>query len=210
MGLGAAVRHRLGRFEIPAAEAYRAVTVNLDDLAATIASLGPVKRILEIGCGEGSMGERLTTVFPDADYLGIDLIPHVGRLYRGDPTRATFRTLLSSDLLAAKPDPFDLVVVVDVLHHVPDGDRAALLADAAALTAPGGLVAVKDWERGHTLSDLIVYIACRHIAGDPNTRFMRAQEFRELVRSGLPGFEQAVAARIPPRRNNLLIAMRRR
>ena len=208
MGMGATVRHRLGRFEIPAAEAYRAATLNLDDLAATIASLGPATRILEIGCGEGAMADRLTRVFPAAQFLGIDPIAEPGRLFRGDRSRATFRRMLSSELLTQCPDPFDLVVIVDVLHHIPDEHRRGLLSDAAALTTPGGLVAVLDWERGRTLSDAFCYLACRWVANDPNTRFMTGEEFRDLVRTGLPEFELAVATRVPPRRNNLLIGMR--
>src|SRR4051794_25701463 len=123
VGFGTAVRTRLGRWELPAAELYRSAFINLDDLAASLASLGPVKRILEIGCGDGSMADRLCAAYPDAEYLGIDIAPNPGRLFQGDRSRATFRSVLSSDLLAEKPEPFDLVAVVDVVHHIPEDLR---------------------------------------------------------------------------------------
>ncbi len=197
------------RLEGPAAEAYRSVFINLDDLADTLASLGPATRILEIGCGDGSMADRLCAVFPQAEYVGIDVAPEPGRRFTGDRARAEFRSILSSELVAEHPDPFDLVVVVDVLHHVLDGDRAALLADAASLTRPGGIVAVKDWERDRSAAHALCYGADRYVSGDTTVRFMAGDELRGLVRSSLTGCEPLLEARVPPRRNNVLFALRR-
>lgn len=209
MGVGETVRRRLGRLEGPAAEAYRSVFINLDDLAEMVASLGTPARILEIGCGDGSVADRLCSVFPQATYLGIDVAPEPGRRYTGDRSRAEFRSIVSSELLAEGPDPFDLVVVVDVLHHVLDGDRAGLLSDAAALTSSGGVVVVKDWERDRSVAHMLCYGADRYVSGDATVRFMPADELRSLVHSELDGFEPVIEARIPPRRNNLLLALRR-
>ncbi len=39
---------------------------------------------------------------------------------------------------------FDVVTVVDVLHHVPARAQAAVIAQAAAKVRPGGLLLVKD------------------------------------------------------------------
>jgi 2-polyprenyl-6-hydroxyphenyl methylase/3-demethylubiquinone-9 3-methyltransferase len=208
--LGTAVRTRLGRWEIPAAELYRSAFINLDDLAASLASLGPVKRILEIGCGDGAMADRLCTAYPDSEYLGIDIAQSPGRLFRGDPSRATFRSISSSDLLAERPEPFDLVAIVDVIHHVADDLRAAVLRDAAELTASDGLLAVKEWERGRGLAHVMAYTADRYISGDNTVRFMEPAELRSLIRETVPSFSVVCEARIPPHRNNILLALRRR
>lgn len=209
MGFGTAVRHRLGRWEAPASELYRSAFINLDDLAASLASLGPAKRILEIGCGEGAMAERLCQVYPDAEYLGIDISGQPGRMFQGDRSRATFRTMSSTELLAESPGTFDLVTIVDVVHHVSDDLRPQVLRDAAALTAPDGLLAVKEWEQGRGIAHLIAYTADRYVSGDAEVRFMPSAELRELVASALPDFRLVCESRIPPRRNNLLLAMRR-
>jgi 2-polyprenyl-6-hydroxyphenyl methylase/3-demethylubiquinone-9 3-methyltransferase len=209
MGIGTAVRHRLGRFEIPAAEAYRNRFIDLDSLATTLASLTGAKRILEIGSGDGSFGERLVKAFPDATYVGIDVAETTGRLYRGDPARATFRAITSSDLIAEDPEPFDLVTIVDVVHHVPEELRIPILADAAKLTAPGGMVAVKDWERGRGLAHVMAYTADRYVSGDKTVRFPSREELRQMIDTGLPDFRVVCETRIPPRRNNVLYALRR-
>jgi 2-polyprenyl-6-hydroxyphenyl methylase/3-demethylubiquinone-9 3-methyltransferase len=132
-----------------------------------------------------------------------------GRLYRGDPARAQFRSMLSSDLVAEGPPPFDLVAIVDVVHHVPEPLRVPILGDAVALLAPGGMIAVKDWERGTGLAHLAAFTADRYVTGDKNVRFPSREELRATVDAGLPGFEIVCETRIPPRRNNVLYAMRR-
>jgi 2-polyprenyl-3-methyl-5-hydroxy-6-metoxy-1,4-benzoquinol methylase len=209
VGIGTAIRHRLGRWEIPAAEAYRNAFINLDDLATTVRSLTAAKRILEIGCGDGSFGQRLCAAFPDAEYLGIDIAPNPGRLFRGDERRAQFRTMTSGDLVAEGPPPFDLVTFVDVLHHIPEAARVPVLADAAALTAPDGTIAVKEWERGRGLSHLAVYHLDKYVTGDRDVRFPTRAELGSMFEAGLPGFALVCEARIPPRRNNVLCALRR-
>jgi 2-polyprenyl-6-hydroxyphenyl methylase/3-demethylubiquinone-9 3-methyltransferase len=209
MGIGSAVRSRLGRFEIPAAEAYRNRFIDLDSLATTLASLTGAKRVLEIGSGDGTFGERLVKAFPDATYVGIDIAPAPGRLYREDPARATFRSITSSDFLAEHPDPFDLVTIVDVVHHLPEELRVPILRDAARLTAPGGMVAVKDWERGRGLAHAMAYTADRYVSGDKTVRFPDRGELQRMIETGLPDFQVVCESRIPPRRNNVLYALRR-
>lgn len=209
MGLGTAVRTRLGRWEVPAAELYRSAFINLDDLATSLSSQVPAKRILEIGCGDGAMADRLCTAYPDAEYLGIDISPNPGRLFRGDRSRATFRSVYSSELVAEQGPQFDLVAIVDVVHHVAEDIRAAVLRDAAALTAPGGSVAFKEWERGRGVPHLMAYTADRYVSGDTTVRFMDPAEIRGLARTNLAGFSLISETRIPPHRNNVLLVLRK-
>lgn len=208
-GLGVRVRRRLGRWETPAAEAYRAAFINLDDMAATVASVTTARRILEIGCGDGSVADRMCQVFPDAEYVGIDVTPDPGRRYRGAPERAVFRSMYSSELLSESPEPFDLVLVVDVLHHVDDGAREALIGDAMAMTKPGGCVVVKDWERNRSLAHALTYGADRYVSGDKTVRFMTPSELRGLVLGACPDWHLVCEARVPPHRNNLLLVLRK-
>lgn len=209
VGIGTTIRHRLGRWEIPAANAYRSRFINLDDVGRTIASITQAKRILEIGCGDGSVAEVLCREFAAASYVGIDISPVPGRLFRGDRARAEFRSLTSRDFAAESPDPFDLVIIIDVVHHVPEHLRLPILRDAAALAAPGGMVVVKEWERGRGLAHLAAYTADRYVSGDKTVRFLASDELRHMIAGGLPGFEIVCEARIPPRRNNVLLALQR-
>jgi SAM-dependent methyltransferase len=210
MGLGYAVRSRLGRYEPVVSETYRAAFIDLAGLADTVVSLAPhASRVAEIGCGDGSVASALVPRMPAVEYVGVDLAPSPGRLFSGDRSRATFRTQPSAELVATAAGSFDVVLVVDVAHHVPDGQRLPLLTDAARLVRPGGLLVFKDWERGQGLAHLLAYISDRYVSGDRTVRFMPYEELHELAAAAAPGFELVVECRVPPRRNNVLIALRR-
>ncbi|GAA2130132.1 hypothetical protein GCM10009760_02250 [Kitasatospora kazusensis] len=209
MGFTTAVRRRLGKYEVPAAELYRSVFIDLDDMATTLLSLSRPKRILEIGCGDGAVAERLVGALPDAEYVGIDVMAEPGRLFRGDRARAEFRSVYSHDLRAEGPALFDLVLVVDVLHHVPPAHRDALLHDAEAMLAPGGTLIVKEWERRQDLAHLMAYTSDRYVSGDKNVDFADREQLHAIVSRALPDFSVVCETRVPPKRNNILLALRR-
>lgn len=201
------MRTRLGRFERPAAEAYRRVFVDLDFLADRIADHEKPDRVLEIGCGDGAMADRLTTRFPDAEYIGIDVCPAPGRRYIGTDQHATFRQATSPQLRAETPEPFDLTVLVDVLHHIPDEtDRETVLADAAALT--GGTIVVKDWDAQPSLAHGLQVVADRYLSGDRTVRFGSLDYLLDLTARALPGWRLVWLETVPPWRNNIAAGFR--
>jgi SAM-dependent methyltransferase len=209
VGIGTFVRHRLGRLEIPAAELYRACFINLDQLGARVATLREPKRILEIGCGDGALAQRLTAACPAADYLGIDPAPTAGRLYRGDPARAEFRRQDTANLVAGQPDPFDLVVIVDVLHHIPAAARPTVLRHAAQLTAPGGLLLIKEWAKDRPVFGRLAYWADRYVTGDRDVDFMTEDQLATLLSDTLGEFTRTAHRPIPPWRENILFTLER-
>lgn len=91
--------------------------------------------ILEVGCGFGRIGEILVREFPDASYHGIDLSPDqvagASRRLRGADAFVEVSSL--EDFRAAHdrsvtPEPYDLVVAVEVLMHQPP-DRVAAFVE---------------------------------------------------------------------------------
>jgi 2-polyprenyl-6-hydroxyphenyl methylase/3-demethylubiquinone-9 3-methyltransferase len=211
MSIGTAVRARLGRFEQPVAEAYRAMFIDLDDLARQAGAVAPgARRILEIGCGDGSVADRVVRTHPHARYLGIDVSAAPGRRYTGAPDRATFVTMTSGQLRATEPVPYDLVLVVDVLHHVHDlHDRAALLADAAALLAADGTLVVKEWARGRHPAYFAGAVADRYVSGDRDARFMDRAELSALLAAAVPELAVATSSSVRPWSCNMLVTARR-
>ena len=210
MGMGTYVRHRLGRFEIPAANLYRSVFINLHSLADQIAEVAPAKRILEVGCGDGSLAQQLSNVYPDANYLGIDVAPTAGRLYRGDPDWAEFRTVSVQELVAEDPEPYDLVLLVDVIHHVAVPIRDEVLSCSAALVREGGHLMVKEFERNRGPYYRLTYAADRYITGDKGVRFLTLPELRVMVdNTRRMGFAPPRGCRVRPAHNNVLLDLHR-
>jgi 2-polyprenyl-3-methyl-5-hydroxy-6-metoxy-1,4-benzoquinol methylase len=210
VGFGVAVRARLGPLESPAAEAYRSIFIDLRRFADSLAARRSTERILEIGCGDGSTADQLCRAFPTAEYVGIDIAPDPGRRCQASSGRTSFHSITSSELRRTGPRPFSLVVLVDVLHHIPcEADRRAVLADATAMTAPGGTLVIKEWSGHRSLGYGLAYAADRYVSGDRDVRFSTEAELMNLVEDALPGWTVAWRDVVRPWANNIVLALER-
>ncbi len=99
------------------------------------------RRILDAGCGTGSMLSWLQR-FHGATVIGIDLSCHALAFCRRRGHRALAQC--SVLLLPFRAQSFDLVVCADVLQHLPDppGDAAAL-AELYRVLRPGGSLYIR-------------------------------------------------------------------
>jgi SAM-dependent methyltransferase len=167
MPIGPLIRRALGSYEGAAAEGFRRVFVDLDDFIARLQEWVPNPgRILEVGCGEGAVAEPLAKAYPASAIIGSDICPTVGRLFRGDRSQMTFLQTPVEQLASARPGFFDLVVLCDVLHHVPPSRREGLLRAVAQTMAPGGKLVVKDWLPSHGPIHWLCSFTDRYITGD--------------------------------------------
>jgi len=101
-------------------------------LAVTVAEYfirGPIRTVLDVGCGEGAWLPHLRAMRPRVAYTGLDSSDYV--VERFGPTRnirkATFGDLPSLDL-----GVYDLVVCSDMMHYVPDAQLRAGIPTLAA------------------------------------------------------------------------------
>lgn len=150
-------------------------------------------RFLEVGCGDGLTLVTLAMAYPDSQFVGVDLSQ--AAIARGNVIRAKLGlenlTLLDVDLLTWDPGevPFDFVVAHGFYSWVPYVVRDRLLALCNQLLAPAGIAcisynALPGCHMRRMLWDMLKF----HSEGvqDPSARVARAQEFLELLKSGLP------------------------
>ena len=96
--------------------------------------------VLDVGCGDGFVGEQLQAVFGARELVGIDIHLPPGRC--GKLQSVPGRTIERYQSLNAIGDRrFDLVLALDVIEHVAD-DRALLRSIAAGHLQPGGAILV--------------------------------------------------------------------
>jgi 2-polyprenyl-6-hydroxyphenyl methylase/3-demethylubiquinone-9 3-methyltransferase len=208
MPLGPAVRRLFGRHEHRVAALYRAIFVDIDAYARQIGDWVPAaRRILEVGCGEGAVTERLVQLYPDADILAIDITPRVGRLFRGPHDRVAFRQITVQQVAADRPGAFDLVILSDVLHHVPAAMRGELLAAVRATVAPGGALIFKDWERTAAPIHWLCHAGDRWLTGD-RVRYLRRPEAERLLADAFGRPAVVARAFVAPWRNNFAMLAR--
>ncbi|MEV8427716.1 methyltransferase domain-containing protein [Streptomyces chartreusis] len=113
-------------------------------------SLKPHMRILDVGCGPGTITADLAALVPDGQVTGVDRAP--GILEQARATAAG-RGVPNVDFAVADvhaldfPDEtFCVVHAHQVLQHV--GDPVGALREMARVTRPGGLIAVRDSDYG--------------------------------------------------------------
>lgn len=115
-----------------------------ETLLRLIAAQPGVRRICDLGCGNGYLAGQLGA--RGFDVLGIDASETYIDIARRHHTseRVTFiKGLIDQDLtrqLTASHPPFDLVVSSDVIEHLYD--PVALLTTAHALLKPGGVAVI--------------------------------------------------------------------
>lgn len=208
MPIGPLVRRAFGPFEHQITEAYRRIYVDLDDYVAAVRAWVPEAReILEVGCGEGAVTERLAEAYPGARITAIDITPRVGRLYRGPTDRVEFRQCTVQEIAAEAPGRFDMAMIADVVHHVPLELRRSILDAARGALAPGGTLVFKEWERTRTPIHWMCHASDRWLTGD-RVCFMSRDEGRALLADSFGEAALVGERRVAPWRNNLMTLVR--
>jgi SAM-dependent methyltransferase len=108
-------------------------------LAEIAGDLARVRRVLDLGCGNGASGSEFVTRAPAAVVVGVDLSPRMLAVAR---RRLGSRVhLLEADACALpfRPGSFDLVFMSHVLLLVPDIERC--IAEVSHCLAAGGTLA---------------------------------------------------------------------
>jgi 2-polyprenyl-6-hydroxyphenyl methylase/3-demethylubiquinone-9 3-methyltransferase len=156
----------LGPYEKPLTEIYRRIFTSLDSFSREIGDRVQAESILEVGCGEGMLTERLHKIYPEASITGIDISARIGRLFFNPPREVVFLKRTVQSLEIDYKRSFDLIVICDVLHHVPGPDIPSLLQSAGRMLKSGGTIIVKEWQKKWSLIYLLAYASDRWITGD--------------------------------------------
>jgi SAM-dependent methyltransferase len=137
------------------------------------------RSILEVGCGSGSLLRELAAAWPEAICFGID--PAVPVADSSDPRFRLARGFV--DDVPADSGPFDLIIAVNVIEHVPS--PASFFRTLYSHLAPGGHV----------------FIICP-IAEPPNVELL----FHDHIHSLTPSALTVVASTTPLEMRNHVIA----
>jgi 2-polyprenyl-6-hydroxyphenyl methylase/3-demethylubiquinone-9 3-methyltransferase len=208
MPLGPVVRSLFGRYERQIGELYRAVFIDLDALIAIMRTWQPTAtNILEVGCGEGAVTERLRRAYPNACITAIDITPRIGRLYRGAVDRVRFLQTAVEDVARREPGRYDFAVLADVVHHIPVQHRRGVLDGIRTLLAPSGLLVFKDWARAFTPIHWMSYASDRWLTGD-RIRYLSDAEMRQLLATSFGATSIVAEARVAPWSNNVAFLVR--
>ncbi len=131
-------------FDDPARDAWQ----KPDQVVAALA-LADDAVVADIGSGTGYFAMRLARAVPKGKVFGVDVEPDMARYLRERAAREGLPNVVS--LLSPVddprlPEPVDLVLVVNTVHHIEG--RSAYFAKVRGALKPGGRVVIVDFKLG--------------------------------------------------------------
>jgi SAM-dependent methyltransferase len=159
----AVLRSIIGAYDSPIVRAYcfvRFMIININMLHILSLCMRGKTRILEIGCGFGLFGCYFAKRWPNIRYSGIDINDDRIEMAREAARRLALTNVSFQHGDASQPldveGQFDAVLMMDLLHHLPDAAKQNLLDAAVKRLKPGGHLIIKDvtrvpaWKLGFT------------------------------------------------------------
>lgn len=153
--------------------------------------IGKGDRVLDLGCGTGTLTIMVKQVQPEAEVVGIDGDAKVLEIARDKAAQAGVEMVLDRGMSYQLPYPdssFDRVLSSLMLHHLSTADKNRTLAEVFRILLPGGELHVVDFGPPRTLySRLVAAVAARSEQVAVNIKGLLPEMFREV---GFEGVEE--------------------
>jgi ubiquinone/menaquinone biosynthesis C-methylase UbiE len=117
--------------------------INLVERLFNQIDLSNVKKVLEIGCGIGVLTSYLAGKYR-WEIIGIDIDPEQIEKAKKDNKENEYLKFFEADAtnLSFENNEFDIVLSFNVLHHIPNWDKA--LAEIGRILKPAGFYLLSD------------------------------------------------------------------
>ena len=150
-------------------------------------------RVLDLGCGTGTLTLIVKRACPGAHVAGLDGDPAILALARGKAEAENLAVEFREGLATDPPfsaESFDRVVSSLLFHHLIPADKRRSLRKVFELLKPGGQLHVADWGRPHDPLMRAAFLAVQALDGFATTadsvrgmlpRYMEEAGFRPVA-----------------------------
>ena len=150
------------------------------------AALRPGQRVLDLGCGTGTLALRAKGACSGIEVSGVDADPAMLSTATAKAKRRGLEVAFAHGFAQALPfadGSFDRVVTSLFFHHLSPDAKAAALREAGRVLAPGGELHVADWGRPAGPLMRLLFLGIRFLDGFPNTAAHARGELPGLIAS---------------------------
>ncbi|HEX8054717.1 MAG TPA: class I SAM-dependent methyltransferase [Thermoleophilaceae bacterium] len=147
------------------------------------ARVGPGQRVLDIGCGTGTLAIMVKRGQPAAEVVGLDADPTILERGRAKVAASGLDVRLDQGMsfdLPYEDGSFDRVLSSLFFHHLKPGAKESTAREIARVLRPGGELHVADFGRPAGPVQAAAFAAVRRFDGDDETR--------DNMLGRLPGF----------------------
>ena len=133
--------------------------------------LQPGWRVLDLGCGTGTLTLQLKQHQPAAEVFGLDGDPHILEIAREKSAAAGVNIQWKEGLAFEMPYPsnyFERVVSCLMIHHLTKADKVRAFREVHRVLKQGGQAHILDFGKPHGLIMILISIFIAHLeqAGD--------------------------------------------
>lgn len=148
------------------------------------AAIQPGHRVLDLGCGTGTLAILAKERAPNAAVVGLDGDPKILDLARGKAEAAgaevSFDHAYSTDL-PYDSDSFDRVLSTLFFHHLSTDDKRTTLEEIARVLKPGGQLHIADFTKPSDPLMALVFSVWRPFDGLERTRINARGKLASMV-----------------------------
>lgn len=154
-------------------------------------SLLPGSKILDIGCGTGLLYKTINKHNIDIDYVGLDLNPSYIEFATNQYPKAKFFCSDVANLSQIINEKFDVIIILNVLHHLDDVLADNLLCECKQYLRENGRLLTLDPVRTQRAS----LIERLMIESDRGQHIRNAEEYYALAKKSFKRVKQKLKTR---------------
>ena len=137
------------------------------------ANIGDGHRVLDVGCGTGTLTPLIKKIHSGAEVIGLDGDPKILNIAREKAARAGVKLTFNNAMAYELPYPdasFERVVSSRVFHNLTPRDKERAVPEVFRVLRPGGELHVADWGKPQNLLMRVASLPLRMFDGLETTR----------------------------------------
>lgn len=125
-------------------------------------------RILDLGCGTGTLALMVKRACPRAEVFGLDADAEALEIARSKTAKSGYKVQIAQGLASALPYPndfFDSVLSSLFFHHLTSESKKEAIREALRVLRPGGEFHIADWGRPTNFAMRLAFLPVQALDG---------------------------------------------